>query len=253
MPLTITTTGTWQAGAKLTYQWRVNGVVIKGANTASYVPLPADITKVISVTVFGAKPGLTTARLTASTANPVVKGTFTTAPIPVITAAKVGYPASVSLGTWAPKPTSYTYQWALNGADIVGATKATYVPSGTDLLGTLTVKVTAVRAGFNNSTVVSDGKVVANGVFATTAKPKVTGVARVGRVLTATTPAWSPWRPASRTSGDSTVRSSPEPSTTSTPSRRTALGGRLTVTVTGTRLGFVTANETSNPTAVVTP
>lgn len=252
VPLTITTAGSWQSGATLTYQWRANGVAIKGAIKSVYVPLPADVGKTLTVLVYGAKSGYTTAHLTSNATSAVVTGTFTTQPVPVITASKVGYPASVSLGTWSPKPTSYRYQWAIDGVDVVGATLATYTPTGADLNKTLTVKVTAVRAGFTSASTVSLGKVVANGVF-DSVKPKITGTARVGRVLTATTPTWAPkastltyqWK----LDGQIIDGAVDDIYTVSSED----LGGRLTVTVTGSRLGYANASETSNATAVVTP
>lgn len=50
------------------------------------------------------------------------------------------------VGTWTNSPTSYTYQWKLDGSNIVGATNATYTCVTGDVDGAITVAVTAVNA-----------------------------------------------------------------------------------------------------------
>lgn len=54
-------------------------------------------------------------------------------------------------GTWSNSPTGYTYQWTLNGSDIIGATNNTYVPINGDSGGTLACRVTAANAGGTGS------------------------------------------------------------------------------------------------------
>jgi len=47
--------------------------------------------------------------------------------IPVITGTlTVGHVLTCSNGTWAGSPTSYAYQWQLDGVNIPGATSSTY-------------------------------------------------------------------------------------------------------------------------------
>ncbi|MFC6451566.1 hypothetical protein ACFP82_15935 [Cellulomonas gelida] len=57
--------GTWTAGTRLTYQWKVDGVAIKGASGQSYKVRAADRGDRITVSVTGTKKGYTTATRTS--------------------------------------------------------------------------------------------------------------------------------------------------------------------------------------------
>jgi hypothetical protein len=60
---------------------------------------------------------------------------------------------SVTTGIWQNSPTSYTYQWLRGGANIAGATAATYVTVGADAGTNVSCRVTAHNpAGSANST-----------------------------------------------------------------------------------------------------
>jgi hypothetical protein len=249
--LSIVKTGSFASGAKLTYAWKADGVVIKGATSSTYTPVAADFDKPITVTITASKSGYSNRSISAPATDPVVKGTFTL-PTATVTAAKVGYSAGVTLTSWGATPTSLRYQWKLNGTDIAGATSANYTPPGASQGGTLSVVVTAVRSGFTSLSATSGGKSVTAGVFASTNKPKITGTPRVGRVLTASVPAWSPAAQFSyqwKLDGNPIVGAVDNTYTVSTED----LGGLLTVTVVGARTGFNSVTETSNPTAAVTP
>lgn len=250
--LSIASTGSWASGSTLTYVWRVGGVVVKNATKSSYTPLASDIGKTVVVTVSGTKPSYTATRISSPASAPVAAGTFTTTPAPVISAAKVGYPATVSIASWTASPTSFAYQWQLDGSDVPGATKPTFTPPADSIGATLTVEITGARAGFTPVTVESTGKTVAIGAFSVTTKPKLSGTARVGRVLTATVSGWSPAAQYSYQWNLDGVAITGAIDNTYTVSSED-VGGRLTVTITGARAGFTSATEISNPTAVVTP
>jgi hypothetical protein len=245
----ITKTGSFQSGAILTYAWKVGSSVVSTSST--FTPRASDLGKTVKVTVTAAKIGSTTATISSNTSSAVVAGTFTTAPLPSVTGAQVGSVSSVTLGTWSPKPTSYEYQWTLDGVDIAGAIKSTYTPTGASQGHQLGVKVKAVRGGFTSVTKTSASKLVQVGVFTTTTKPKITGTAKVGKVLTATVTGWSSspqfayqWK-----LNDVVIVGAIDKTYTVASED---LGGRLSVTVTGARPGFTSKTETSNPTAFVT-
>lgn len=56
-----------------------------------------------------------------------------------------GVTFSSTQGTWLGNPTSYTYQWTLNGSNISGATSSTYAPSSV-LAGTYVCVVGGINA-----------------------------------------------------------------------------------------------------------
>ncbi|MDJ1114036.1 hypothetical protein [Microbacterium dauci] len=65
--------GKWTSGTKLTYQWRANGVALKGATKSSY-KLPASVRgKRITVTVTGTKSGYVTKKMTSRSTSKVAR------------------------------------------------------------------------------------------------------------------------------------------------------------------------------------
>ncbi|MCY1141651.1 hypothetical protein OWR29_26950 [Actinoplanes sp. Pm04-4] len=125
---------------------------------------------------------ITTPQLKA-TKKPVISGTVA-----------VGSPLKTTPGTWTPAATSYRYQWLANGAAIKGATSASLTVPASAAGKRLTVQVTAVRAGYSNGVAVSPATAVtAKGKAAkATKKPAISGTAKVGQTLTASTGSWSP-------------------------------------------------------------
>jgi len=76
---------------------------------------------------------VTAATAPVNTALPVIGGT-----------AVVGKTLTCSTGTWSgTAPITYTYQWLRNGVAISGATKSSYTLTTSDLLKTISCKVTA--------------------------------------------------------------------------------------------------------------
>ncbi|MFE2814217.1 Tat pathway signal protein [Streptomyces nigra] len=118
----------------------------------------------------------------ANTAAPKVTGT-----------AKTGAKVTAAPGTWSATPTSYTYQWKANGTAISGATAATYTVPAAMVGKTLTVTVTALRSGWLSGSATSAAVTVAKGDAPKATKlPVISGTAKVGRTLKATTATWSP-------------------------------------------------------------
>jgi hypothetical protein len=60
--------------------------------------------------------------------------------------AKAGQVLTCSTGSWTEAPSSFGYQWMLDGTALVGATKSTFKLSSADEGNTLTCAVTAVNA-----------------------------------------------------------------------------------------------------------
>ncbi|MFD5939029.1 hypothetical protein, partial [Streptomyces griseus] len=79
-----------------------------------------------------------------ATVAPVISGT-----------PKVGSTLTVGRGAWAPKPSSWAYQWYANGTAISGATAATLPLKAAQRGRTITVKVTAHLTGHASGSAVS--------------------------------------------------------------------------------------------------
>jgi hypothetical protein len=160
---------------------------------------------------------------------------------------RVGSTVRAAAGTWSPAATKYTYQWYANGAVIRGATGAAYQIVPGALGKRLTVRVTATRAGHPSGSASSAATaVVARGPAAkATARPKVTGKAKVGRTVRASAGSWSPkadsYRYEWRLNGK-LIRGA----TAATLKLKSSMRGkRLTVTVIARRAGYLDGRATS--------
>lgn len=242
--------GAWVPAAVFTYQWLADGSAVAGATSRTLAVPPELLGAQISVRVTGASTDrVTTVRDSARTAA-VASGSFAAAPTPVVEGtARVGATLTVRPGTWAPSATM-TYQWFVGTDPVPGATATTFVPSAAHVGRTVSAQVTGSAAGYTTTTRSSTATAaVANGTFVT-AKPVVSGTARVGQTLTATVPAWSPaatgttwswWRngtPIAGATGSSYQLVSADS------------GATITARATGTRAGYDTATTTSDPVQV---
>ncbi|MFB7518138.1 hypothetical protein [Streptomyces sp. NPDC056144] len=168
------------------------------------------------------------------TAAPKITGT-------VVTGGKV----TATTGTWSPTAEGYTYQWRANGVVIAGATASTYTIPATLQGKSLSVSVTARKAGHPSRTAGSAYAVVKGIAPKPTKLPYFTGATRVGSKLTAVVGTWSP-APTSyayqwRANG---VAISGATWSTYTPVA-SVLGKKLTVTVTAHRTGHLSGAYTT--------
>jgi len=153
------TTGTWTGAQTYTYQWLRGGANIAGAISATYVLQTADGGASVSCRVTGMNAvGETSALSNAiavqgvpvNTVAPVASGTGT-----------VASTLSVTTGTWSNTPTTYAYQWLRGGANIAGATAASYVLAAADSGTNVSCRVTASNASGAGTPVVSNAIAVA--------------------------------------------------------------------------------------------
>jgi gliding motility-associated-like protein len=136
---TVTATGT-----NLTYQWRKNGTAIGGANSSSYTiaSIAAGDAGNYSVVVSGDCGANVTSGNAALTVNPLTA--ITGQPNPVTQCAGTSATFAVTaVGT------NLTYQWKKNGANITGATSASYTIASIAAgdAGNYTVTVTGTCGG----------------------------------------------------------------------------------------------------------
>src|SRR2546430_1219231 len=116
--------------APLSYQWKKNGANITGATAASYttpVTTTADSGSTFAVVVTNTAGTVTSAAATLTVSAAAVAPTITTQPAnQTVTAGQTATLAVVAGGT-AP----LSYQWQKNGANIAGATAASYTTPAT--------------------------------------------------------------------------------------------------------------------------
>ncbi|RYJ06814.1 MAG: CHAP domain-containing protein, partial [Actinomycetales bacterium] len=185
--------GSWKPAASGTsYQWLLDGKAIKGATSASYKPLAAQIGHQLSAKITAIRSSYSKATAT-STYVTVTKGLFAAAQQPkVVGTAQVDVPLTASAGTWTPAPTTTTYQWLADGVPVAGATSSTFTP-GPELVGkAISTTVGVGRTGYTGSSATSarTAKVAAGAMSSTTA-PTVTGTPRVDGTLKAAGGTWS--------------------------------------------------------------
>ncbi|XBB69299.1 ExeM/NucH family extracellular endonuclease [Nocardioides sp. WV_118_6] len=195
------TAGTWTPTPTTTsYQWLAGGAEISGATTDKFTPTAAEVGKVITVRVTVEADGYTDGVATSDPTAAVAKATFANGSKPVITGtAQVGAELSATAGSWTPTPTTTSYQWLAEGAEIAGATTDKYTLTGAEVGKVITVRVTVEADGYTDGVAVSDPTAeVDKKTFTTQPTPTISGTVRVGKVLTANAGTWVP-TPASLT------------------------------------------------------
>ena len=118
----------------------------------------------------------------------VVQPTFSNGSDATITGTPaVGGTLTAGTGTTVPAAESFTYAWAADGTPIAGAVASTLTLDAAQLGKSITVTVTATRAGYADAFDSSaPTALVAAGAFSTGPTAAVTGTARVGQTLIAT-------------------------------------------------------------------
>jgi surface antigen len=174
---------------------------------------------------------------------------------PRITGApKVDAPLAATPGSWNLPGATYSYQWRANGVAITGATRSTYTPTAAQVGATFTVRVRATRYGYRAGASVSTASAAAApGTMTATAAPTVTGVPKVGGVLTVTGGSFTP--AASSSSIAWLADGVPIAGATTATLKLGAahLDRRITAVVTGRRAGYTNAVSASAPTAPIGP
>lgn len=146
----------------LSYQWRADGKDIAGATEKTFTPTAEQAGDRISVRISFAREGYFPVAKTSLETAALLNG-FTAAPYPAISGTvKVGRTVSAVTGAWSPQPTSFRYQWYLNGTAVSGAKASSFKIPATAVGRKLTVKVAAVRSGYLDTKRTSAATTVTN-------------------------------------------------------------------------------------------
>jgi hypothetical protein len=123
-----------------------------------------------------------------ATTPPTISGTPT-----------VGTRLGSTRGVWSLSNLAYSYQWLRDGTAIPAAKYTTYVLSSADAGHSISLRVTASRAGYDSGSAVSGAVTVANGnPLTVTSAPAVSGANVCGAWISVSNGTWEPgatsWR-----------------------------------------------------------
>lgn len=239
--------GTWTpTPSAIQYFWFTEWDGPAVSTSASYTIKPEDQGKFLSLRMIISKAGYKTDDLMIGVG--VITGLPLTAmPTPTISGtAKVGSVLTAVPGTWSPAPVTVSYQWFKNGVQIFGATGNTYVPTADDAGARITVRTLGVKPGYTGMAKFSaQTAAVALQTLTTAPVPTVTGTKTVGSVLTANPGTWAP-APVGLTYQWKRGGSAIPGATAATYTLTSAdAGATLTVSVTGSKVGFLPVEKTS--------
>jgi Purple acid Phosphatase, N-terminal domain/Calcineurin-like phosphoesterase len=169
----------------ISFQWLLDGSVIKGAKAASYTPVPDDAGKQLQVKLTRAGQAV------ISKASTVEAVHFRTASRPGFRGTPaVGNRLTAITGRWSPSPT-LEYQWLLDGTPIKGATHPILTVAPAYVGGAISLRVSARRTGYVTRELVSEAAVIRPGSLKPSA-PRIRGDARVGETLHVLRGEWEP-------------------------------------------------------------
>ncbi|MFC5677705.1 hypothetical protein [Aeromicrobium endophyticum] len=162
--------------------------------------------------------------------------------------AAVGRRVTATVGPWSPAAI-LTYAWFVDGKAIKGATALTLTLPASTARKSLTVVVTSHRTGQADTAVTSAPVRVGKGSL-DAPRPRISGAAKVGKVLKVRTGTWKPKAARAYTwyANGEAVRGATRSSIRLTPSLK---GKKIAVRVTGRRDGYATTHVTSRPTRPV--
>lgn len=252
VPLAVSR-GTWSPTGTFTYQWYAAGKPLTGATAAGFTPTADQLGDGLQVRVSLSAPGYKTMRVRSATTSDVAPGEFVASAPPTVTGvAQVDQPLVASAGTWTPAG-RISYQWLADGKPISGATGSGYTPTADDVHRQIAIQVTVHQRGYDDAVATSvPTDSVAPGTFLNTESPSISGTAQVGVPLTASKGSWSPhatiayqWLVDGQPVAGATER-------TFTP-RPQDVRQQVTVDVTASRPGYLTATVLSDHTAAVLP
>lgn len=194
VPVSASLSGWSPAPTSVSYEWLADGTPVPGASGSSYVPTGGLAGHQLGVRVTATAPGYQAATATSAAQRVAIGAISLSGSATLAGAAQVGVPLTcVAPSVQQPAVgTSLEFAWALDGVPWVGATASSITPTAEQLGARLTCQVTVTATGYATAVVDSSASApVAKGLLST-AKPTVSGRARVGATLTADPGTWTP-------------------------------------------------------------
>ncbi len=183
--------GTWMpAGSTLGYQWLRDGTAIAGAAGTEYLVDVADLGHAITVRVNASLGGTSVTKISDETTD-TVAGVFPDLKPLVSGDYLFGATLTGKAGSYPPG-TALAHQWQRDGTNIPGATATSYTTTAADVGHDVRFRVRAAKAGYTTDYAYSSAKEVAARPFTVAPRPTISGILRVGGVLTVVPGAWDP-------------------------------------------------------------
>ena len=141
------TSGTVSPDAAVAFVWRVDGQDASTGDT--YTVRPADVGKPVTVAATATRTDYDPTSTTSDPTAAVTQAVFATAPTAAFSGVlRVAETLTADEGAASPAPDAYRYQWLADGKPVAGATKKTFTVTPAQKDATMSVSVTAVRAGY---------------------------------------------------------------------------------------------------------
>ena len=157
--LAVVTTG-WPVGARLQYQWYRNGHRIRGAQQATRVLTAGDLHRRISVRVRASLDRARSVQVVAGLSSRIRAGQLVGGTATVTGSPMVGQRLVAGSTGWRPSGVRLHYRWLRDGHSIRRATGRSYQVRASDRGHRLSVRVTAHKAGYRSSTMISAALVI---------------------------------------------------------------------------------------------
>lgn len=151
----------WAAGASYTYQWfKLDDGSAPISEDPNYLVSAQDLGSKIILRVCASKEFYETLCLDSQSIGPIALGTFDPPPSIKLsgTPARPGTVLQVNMGSW-PSGTQLEYAWFRNGVPLE-ASGRTYLISSSDIGASISVTVTARKAGYQSLAVSSLGRLI---------------------------------------------------------------------------------------------
>jgi len=233
---------------RVLYRWYREGRLISGASFATYVPLPTDYLKSITVSTTVNQPGFA---VVTTTSKPVVIQAGTISAPTIGIAGGNSMAQTLLFNATIPAGVKASYQWLNDGVAIPGATKTSYVLKATDVSHNVSVKVTLSRTAYNTLVLTTDLVPVVAGVQTKQPMVNITGISVVGKTISGVPGTWdSGVKQSYQWLRDGTVI----PNAVSKTYKLTAadVGHTLSFRLTAVKPGYTTVIATSSPTLPIT-
>lgn len=225
------------------YSWYRDGALVPGAVGPELTLLASDVGAQYAVQVRYRSAGTHYSGISRPSAvvSAPLRTLRTSAPS-VVGRTQVGSTLSARPGAWTTG-TRFAYQWYANGRAVPGATTSQFRLPQSVMGARISVRVTGAQAGYESVARTSSNSTRVQGLL-TASKPRISGVAKVGKRLTARP---GQWTSGTRLSYRWYANGKPIPRATGKTYKvaRAQTGKRIQVRVTGTKSGYVTLTKAS--------